>query len=130
MIAIDTSALMAIVGKETFAQACIGVLEEEGDVVIAAATVTEALIVSERRNVGSVMTRLLEALPLRVEPVTEAFARRAAAAHALWGRGVHPAALNFGDCFSYAVAKQYNCPLLYVGNDFARTDIASALPAP
>ena len=74
------------------------------------------------------MTRLLDVLPLRVEPVTEAFARRAAAAYALWGRGVHPAALNFGDCFSYAVAKQYDCPLLYVGNDFARTDIASGLP--
>jgi ribonuclease VapC len=130
MIAIDTSALMAIVGGEAFAQACIGVLDAESDVVIAAATVTEALIVSGRRNVGAVMTRLLDSLPLRVEPVTEAFARRAAAAYALWGRGVHPAALNFGDCFSYAVAKQYNCPLLYVGNDFARTDIASALPAP
>jgi ribonuclease VapC len=130
MIAIDTSALMAIVGKETFAQACIGVLDEETELVIAAATVTEALIVGGRRNVGSVMTRLLDALPLRIEPVTEAFARRAAAAYALWGRGVHPAALNFGDCFSYAVAKQYDCPLLYVGNDFARTDIRGALPAP
>jgi len=75
------------------------------------------------------MAQLLDGLPLHVEPVTEAFARRAAAAYAQWGRGVNPAALNFGDCFSYAVAKQYNCPLLYVGNDFAKTDVASAWPA-
>jgi ribonuclease VapC len=44
-----------------------------------------------------------------------------------WGKGVHPAALNFGDCFAYEVAKEHECPLLYVGGDFARTDIEGAL---
>jgi ribonuclease VapC len=44
------------------------------------------------------------------------------------GEGIHPAGLNFGDCFAYALAKEFDCALLYVGNDFARTDIASAIP--
>lgn len=44
-----------------------------------------------------------------------------------WGKGIHPAALNFGDCFSYEVAKEHGCPLLYVGSDFSETDIEGAL---
>jgi ribonuclease VapC len=50
-------------------------------------------------------------------------------AYARWGKGVHPAALNLGDCFAYALATELRCPLLYLGEDFARTDIRSALPA-
>ena len=128
MIAIDTSALMAIVGDEVEADACEAVLQAETDLVISASTLAEALIVSERRGVGAVMAELIWGLPLRIEPVTEALARRAASAYARWGRGAHPAALNFGDCFAYAVAQQYACPLLFVGNDFAKTDVTSALP--
>ena len=45
------------------------------------------------------------------------------------GRGVHPAALNYGDCFAYEVAKQNDCPLLFIGDDFAKTDLRSALAA-
>ncbi|MBS0643460.1 MAG: type II toxin-antitoxin system VapC family toxin [Acetobacteraceae bacterium] len=58
-----------------------------------------------------------------VEPVTEAFA----AAYALWGRGALPAALNFGDCFAYALAEQQHCLLLFIGKGFARTDVKRAL---
>ena len=43
------------------------------------------------------------------------------------GRGFHPAGLNFGDCFAYALAEEQNCPLLFIGNDFSKTDIRSAL---
>jgi len=46
---------------------------------------------------------------------------------ARWGKGIHPAALNYGDCFSYEVATAHRCSLLYVGKDFARTDVRSAL---
>ena len=46
---------------------------------------------------------------------------------AKWGKGVNPAGLNFGDCFAYQVAKANGCPLLYVGEDFARTDVRSAI---
>ncbi len=55
--------------------------------------------------------------------MTPAAAQRIAHAYAKWGKGVHPAALNFGDCFAYEVAKDRGCPLLYVGDDFAKTDI-------
>jgi ribonuclease VapC len=45
-----------------------------------------------------------------------------------WRRSIHPASLNFGDCFAYALAKEHRCPLLYVGDDFAKTDLVSARP--
>ena len=53
-------------------------------------------------------------------------ARRVAQANARWGKGVHPAGLNFGDCFAYALARKHECPLLFVGNDFSKTDVARA----
>ena len=87
----------------------------------------EALIVAARRNVGEEMTRLIDGLGFEIVSVTPASARRIAAAYARWGRGAHPAGLNFGDCFSYEVAKERSCPLLYVGADFSRTDLESAL---
>ena len=60
-------------------------------------------------------------------PVTEATARRIAAVYGQWGRGIHLAGLNFGDCFAYEIAKEQGCALLYVGNDFTQTDIAAAV---
>ena len=127
MIAVDTSALMAIALGETGADACIRVLETETEVAISAGTVAEASIVAARRNVGEEMTRLIDGLGFEIVSVTPASARRIAAAYARWGRGAHPAGLNFGDCFSYEVAKEHSCPLLYVGADFSRTDLESAL---
>jgi ribonuclease VapC len=59
--------------------------------------------------------------------VTAATALRISAIYATWGRGRHPAALNFGDCFSYDTAKTHACPLLFVGEDFSKTDLESAL---
>ena len=56
-------------------------------------------------------------------------ARQAGAAYRQWGKGFHPAGLNFGDCFAYALAKEQNCPLLFIGNDFSRTDIKPARDA-
>jgi ribonuclease VapC len=127
MIVVDTSALMAIVLVESQAGACVGAIEQDNDLMISAATVTEALIVSGRRGLARQMTDLIDRLDLTIVPLLEVDARRAAQAHDRWGRGVHPAGLNFGDCFAYALAKQHDCPLLYVGEDFARTDIAAAL---
>ena len=127
MIAVDTSALMAIALGEAEADACIRVLETEAEVVISAGTVAEALIVAARRNVGEEMTRMIDGLGLEIVSVTPSSARRVAAAYARWGRGTHPAGLNFGDCFSYEVAKEHSCPLLVVGDDFSKTDRESAL---
>lgn len=104
-----------------------GILETEPKVVISAGTVAEALIVAARRNVGEEVARMIGGLGFEIVSMTPASARRIAVAHARWGRGAHPAALNFGDCFSYEVAKENACPLLYVGDDFSKTDLESAL---
>jgi ribonuclease VapC len=127
VIALDTSALMAIVLNEPEADACIAALEAEDAILISAGTVAEALIVSARRDVGEEVASLIDGLGLDIVTVTAASARRIAQAYEHWGRGVHPAALNFGDCFAYEVAKEHCCRLLYVGGDFSKTDIAGVL---
>ena len=127
MIAIDTSALMAIILNEPEADACAAALEAEDRLLISAGTVAEALIVAGRRNVGAEVGRLIDGLGLEIVNVTPAAANRIAAAYARWGKGVHPAALNFGDCFAYEVAREHGCRLLYVGEDFKKTDIESTL---
>jgi ribonuclease VapC len=127
MIVVDTSALMAIVLNEPEADACAAALESDADIVISGGTVAEALIVSARRNVGSEMASLIDGLGFEIGTVTGTSARNVADAYEKWGKGLHPAGLNFGDCFAYALAKERNCPLLYIGNDFSKTDIASAL---
>jgi ribonuclease VapC len=127
MIAVDTSALMAIALGEASAEACIAALEVETEVLISAATVAEALIVAARLNVADEMDRLIDGLGFDVLPVTPAASRRIAAAYRRWGKGAHAAALNFGDCFSSEVAKEHACPLLFVGDDFAKTDLASVI---
>lgn len=127
MIAVDTSALMAIVLDEPDADICIATLESTDDVLISAGTVAEALIVSARRNVGDEMARMIEGLGLTIVPLTAASARRIAEAYGQWGKGIHAAGLNLGDCFAYEVAKEHDCPLLYIGVDFSKTDVKGAL---
>jgi ribonuclease VapC len=127
MIAVDTSALMAVVLNEPHADACIAALEAEGDLLISAGTIAEALIVAARRNVGEEMALLIEKLGFEIISLTSVSAKRVANAYEKWGKGVHSAALNFGDCFAYEVAKEYACRLLYVDDDFSKTDIESVL---
>jgi len=123
VIAVDTSALMAIVLAEPEADACIKALETDAEVLISAGTIAEAMIVAARRNVGQEMAELIDGLGFNVVNVTAASARRVAQAHQRWGKGVHPAGLNFGDCFAYEVAEEHSCGLLFVGDDFAKTDL-------
>lgn len=127
MIAIDTSALMAIVLGEPQAEACMAAIEHADELVISAGTVAEALIVAGRRNVGPEVAEMISGLGFEVVTVTAASARRVADAYARWGKGIHPASLNYGDCFAYEIAIEHDCPLLYVGDDFPRTDVKSAL---
>lgn len=127
MIAVDTSAIIAILLNESQSDACIDALEREDEIVMSAATLAETLIVAGRRNIGAEAARLLDGLGVEVVPVTPAAARRVAEAYETWGKGVHPAGLNFGDCFAYGVARDNACPLLFVGEDFSRTDIAGVL---
>jgi ribonuclease VapC len=127
MIAVDTSALMAIVLNEPTSDDCIAALEADDNILISARTVAEALIVSAQRNVSAELADIIDGLGFEIVAVTPAAARRIAQAYARWGKGFDPAALNFGDCFAYEVAKEHACRLLYVGHDFSRTDIESVL---
>jgi ribonuclease VapC len=127
MIAVDTSALMAIILGQAEADACIKVLEVETEVLVSAGTVAEALIVAARRNVGVEMTSLIDGLGFEIVTVTPASARRVAQAYERWGKGFNPAGLNFGDCFAYAVARDHGCRLLFVGTDFSKTDVDRVL---
>ncbi|WCT73825.1 type II toxin-antitoxin system VapC family toxin [Sphingomonas naphthae] len=127
MIAVDTSALLAIILDEPEGEACIVALESSPVVLMSAGTMAEALIVADRKGVRLMIESIFARFDFEILPVTAASARRAAAAYGRWGKGVHPAALNMGDCFAYEAAREHGCPLLYIGNDFARTDITSAL---
>lgn len=127
MIVVDTSALMAILLEEPEADACSNAVEAEAEVLASAGTVAESLIVARRKQLGRDMERLIDELGFEIVTLTAASARRVAQAYDQWGKGIHPAGLNFGDCFAYALAKERACPLLFVGNDFSRTDIESAV---
>ena len=96
---------------------------------MSAANVVEARIVAARRGFTFQMEDLLANFELTIASVSAESAVRAAQAYRRWGKGFHPARLNFGDCFAYELAQSQNCPLLYVGEDFAQTDVQSAVTA-
>jgi len=127
MIVVDTSAIMAVLLREQYADVCSKALDAESALLISAGTLAELFIVSGGRRIAHRATDLVHRLGINVVTVTEATARQIGEAHARWGKGFHPANLNFGDCFAYVLAKERGCPLLYVGDDFAKTDIASAI---
>jgi ribonuclease VapC len=127
VIAVDTSALMAVILDEPPAAACIQALERAPGLVISAATVAEALIVATRRGVSAEMQELADQLGFEIVSVSATTAKRVGDAYRRWGKGRHAAGLNFGDCFSYDTAKIYACPLLFVGDDFGNTDLESVL---
>lgn len=126
MIAVDTSALIEVLARQPLGPRCMDALLDNR-LIISAATLTETLIVGSREEFRAAIRPFLAELNLEVIPVDQAFAERAADAYRRWGKGFHTAYLNYGDSFSYALAEMYGCPLLYVGNDFAQTDIRGAL---
>ena len=128
MIVVDSSALVAILLDEEAAPNCQQALGANESLLISAASLTEMLIVAARKNVLDAMQTMLAALQPTIVPLTESRARAAAGAYRRWGKGFHPAGLNFGDCFAYALAREHDAPLLYVGDDFAQTDVTPALP--
>jgi ribonuclease VapC len=83
-------------------------------VLISAGTMAEAL--AGHRNLGDIMAELVDGLDFEIVTLTAASTRRIAAIYGCWGRGIHPAALNLGDCFAYEVAAERKCRLLYVGS--------------
>ena len=128
MIAADTSALVAVVLGEPDAEHFLAALRSE-PVAISAVSFTEASLVTEARQ-GPDASRDLELLVAgvvdRIVPVDAEQARAAIGAWRRFGKGRHPAALNFGDCFAYAAASLANLPLLFKGSDFTQTDLRTA----
>lgn len=129
MIVVDTSALMAIHRHEPERSAFRrAVMESARAIVPASGYVEFVLAARSRRNSRVWLDRLIRLRVLVVEPITAAIAALAGDAAETYGRGTgHRARLNFGECFSYAVAKHLDAPLLYKGDDFVHTDIKSAL---
>jgi ribonuclease VapC len=130
-VIVDSSALLAIVLDESQGAACLRALIESPANRMSAATFLEAAIVVDRLpdpDDRAKFDRLIDRLNIVVEPLTAPQATIARAAYSRFGKGSgHPARLNFGDCFASALAKAYDEPLLFVGQDFVHTDIRRAL---
>src|SRR5690348_4535797 len=128
---LDASALIAILRGEPDAPRMARAIEAATQRRLSAATFVEvgAVVDSSRDPVASRRyDDLLRAAHVTIEPVTEQQARLARQAYRDYGKGSgHPAGLNFGDCFAYALAKDTGEPLLYKGDDFGHTDVAAAL---
>ncbi|HET7232523.1 MAG TPA: type II toxin-antitoxin system VapC family toxin [Longimicrobium sp.] len=127
---IDTSALVAYLKGEPQAGAIQEAFEADARRLVSAATLVEAGIVVERHrgeHAGHELDLLLHRLQAEVVPVTREQADIARAAYRRFGKGAHPAGLNFGDCFSYALATALGEPLLYIGDDFSKTDVKRVL---
>lgn len=132
MIVVDTSALVAILLGEPDAATYRAAMMNADRRIVSAVSLLEAGIVLRSRQgpvaVATLETLLIQAV-IEVMPFDPRHARIAIAAFERYGKGIHAAArLNFGDCAAYALAKALGVPLLFKGNDFVATDIASALP--
>jgi ribonuclease VapC len=134
LIAVDSSALVAVFLEEPQAQRLRERLAEESGAVLSVANYVETAQLLAQRKPDSIEATLadfhafLQASRIALAAVDEIQARVALGARIRYGRGFgHPAQLNYSDCFAYALAKTRNLPLLFVGDDFTHTDIVSAL---
>ncbi|MGA2897513.1 MAG: type II toxin-antitoxin system VapC family toxin [Acidobacteriaceae bacterium] len=126
---IDSSALLAIFLEEPDASIYASAILNDRIRLVSAATLAEASIVAIRRRQPdpiAALDILTTRLRLVVIPVDHEQALLARDGFRRFGKGRHPAGLNFGDCFSYALAKQRGEPLLFKGNDFSQTDVLVA----
>jgi ribonuclease VapC len=127
---VDTSALVTIFLLEPEAEQFAHRIVEAPSAAISAANLLEAGIILDSRigrQNSSELDEFIANVGLEVEPVTAAQVRIARHAYRTYGRGNHPAGLNFGDCFAYALAKITGLPLLFKGDDFAQTDVTPAI---
>ena len=126
---VDTSAIVAILFNEADARNYAQAIARADSCRVSAATFVETAIVVESQTKDS-GSRQVDAFFRRagitIEPVTEEHAHLARQAFTDYGKGRHPAGLNYGDCFSYALAKATGEPLLFKGKDFAKTDLVAA----
>ena len=127
---LDTSALIAILADEPDSERYIDAISRASRCRISAGNFLELSIVVEGQFGGDVLRQcdaLFRRAGIVIEPVTVEQAHTARQAFHDFGKGRHPAGLNFGDCFAYALAKTGGEPLLFKGDDFKKTDIVSAL---
>ena len=129
MIVVDSSAVVAIVRSEPEAAEFTNLLDGETEATMSAVSLLETNIVVHGRRAGvdaQQIARLLQSLRIAVAPVDTDQSSLAVDAFLRYGKGRHPARLNLADCFTYALAKSRNAPLLFKGDDFAKTDIVPA----
>lgn len=134
MIAIDTSALIAILFAEAEADEFEQLIATEPSCMSAVALQEASMVLAGRRpDRGEAawqrLDELVRAVPIEIVEHDRELAEIAREAFLRFGKGRHPARLNFGDCAAYALAKQRTIPLLFKGADFARTDIVPARPS-
>jgi ribonuclease VapC len=130
-VIVDSSALIAILNEEPLAPRCLEASLASPTTLMSAAKLLEAAIAMDRHPsplLGSALNDLIARLRVAVEPVTLSQVVIAHDAHRRFGCGSgHPAKLNFGDCFAYALATELDEPLLFVGQDFIHTDVRRVL---
>ena len=129
---IDSSALLAILYREPDAAPFLQAIATTPNCRMSVANALEASIVVEGRGgmeAGDELDAFLQSARIELAPVTMEHLVAARRAWRRFGKGNHPAALDFGDCFAYALAEATSEPLLFKGDDFTRTDIPPALPA-
>jgi ribonuclease VapC len=125
-VIVDSSVVVAILALESGAREFVDAIERASEGRMSVVSYVEAAIVLDSRNNPALGRRLddfIREARLVLEPVTVEQARRAREAYRDFGKGRHRAGLNFGDCFAYALAKDKGEPLLFKGNDFAKTDV-------
>lgn len=126
---IDTSVILALLQGEAASERLLTALEADPVRRLSAASLVEAGMVMQARygdHGEREVDLLLHRLAVDVVPVTADHAELARGAFRRFGKGRHPAGLNFGDCFTYAAAVALGEPLLFVGDDFAKTDVEVA----
>ncbi|MBK8752987.1 MAG: type II toxin-antitoxin system VapC family toxin [Candidatus Competibacteraceae bacterium] len=128
---VDSAAAVALLKSEPGWEALASRLHAAASRVLSVAGWVElSLVVAGRHGDATTLDfldRFLQAAAIELHPVDESQARLAREAFLRFGKGRHPASLNFGDCFSYALGRTLDAPLLFVGDDFGRTDVRAAL---
>ena len=129
---VDASAMVAMLVEEPDAAALANRLEQAAERCTSPIAIYEAVVGVARvcnvpiRSAETILEHFLEQATMRVVPITAEIGRGALSAFERYGRRRHPAALNMGDCFAYACAREFDIPLLFKGDDFSLTDIAIA----
>lgn len=126
MIVVDTSAIIAVLLEEETSLSIKSCLVNN-ELCMSAGTYSELLIVASTLGLLDEVNELIPAIGIEIVTLDGASAHAVQKAFVNWGKGRHPASLNFGDCFAYALAKEKDIPLLFVESDFSKTDVDIAL---